>query len=256
MTETINAIVSEKVLASLMEFWEHPHPNRYGEMPQRIAGGPRDQAIPDGVQNPYWEIVRHLPLDAISMKFWGRGDPDPYWFGPGDELREFGGRHSLCAGFAWSIISPGDVAWIRERLGGAGIVEPGAGHGYWAWQLAQAGVDVAAYEPIAPEDNTFVIGDKPWLPVLPGDHDAVKHHPDRSLLLCWPNYGEPWAAWALAAYKGSQLFYAGEAAGGCTADEAFFELLEAEWDEVGDCPRHVTYSGIHCCLTEYRRKTG
>jgi len=46
----------------------------------------------------------------------------------------------------------------------------------------------------------------------------------------------------------------GEPEGGCCADDAFFGMLDAEWDEVGDCPHHVTFGGIHCYLTEYRRK--
>jgi hypothetical protein len=88
-----------------------------------------------------------------------------------------------------------------------------------------------------------------------GDHGEVAHHPDRAMLLCWPSYDEPWAAWSLAAYKGDQLFYIGEGPGGCCADDEFFSLLDAEWEEAGDCPAHVSYAGIHCYLTEYRRMT-
>ena len=156
--------------------------------------------------------------------------------------------------YSWAIPSPGDIAWIIGRAGGGGIVEPGAGGGYWAWQLTQAGADVIAYEPTDPADNKFVTGDG-WHPVLRDDHGVTARHPDRSLLLCWPSYGEPWAAWSLAAYKGNQLFYVGESNGGCCADDDFFSLLNAEWEEVAECPAHVSYSGIHCFLTEYRRKS-
>ena len=252
--EPIAAIVTEKVLANLADFWADPQPERHsGRMPQRIAGSRYDQQIPAGTQNPYWEIVRQLPVGSIGLHYEGRMEPDCYWFGPCDDLRSFSDRHTLCMTFAWSIISPGDVAWIKSRLNGAGIVEPGAGHGYWAWQLTQAGISVAAYEPRDPGDNNFVAG-QPWFPVLPGDHDTPKHHPDRSLLLCWPSYSEPWASQALANYKGGQLFYAGEGWGGCCADDSFFELLDAEWEEADTAPDHVSYSGIHCYLTEYRRK--
>ena len=163
-------------------------------------------------------------------------------------------RHSLTGLYSWAIPSPGDIAWIIGRAGGGGIVEPGAGGGYWAWQLTQAGADVIAYEPTDPADNKFVTGDG-WHPVLRDDHGVTARHPDRSLLLCWPSYGEPWAAWSLAAYKGNQLFYVGESNGGCCADDDFFSLLNAEWEEVAECPAHVSYSGIHCFLTEYRRKS-
>src|ERR1700733_12912629 len=34
---------------------------------RRIAGGEWDQEIPEGTQNPYWEIIRQLPLDDMPM---------------------------------------------------------------------------------------------------------------------------------------------------------------------------------------------
>lgn len=255
--ESIGAVVTEKVLANLADFWEHPVPGRFGDgIPRRIAGSQCDQQIPAGTQNPYWEIVRQLPVSAIEYHYQGRMDPDCHWFSPGEELRSFTDRHTLCMTFAWSIISPGDVAWIKSRLNSTGIVEPGAGHGYWAWQLAQAGIDVAAYEPADPEGNAFVLGDEPWFPVRRCDHTVVAEHPEHALLLCWPSYDKSWAAEALRAYEGSQLFYAGESWGGCTADDDFFGLLDTEWEEASTAPHHVTYSGIHCYLTEYQRKGG
>ena len=254
MTETkLSAVVAEQVLTNLAAFWADPLPDIMGRQPARIAGSPHDQEIPEGVRNPYWEIVRQLPVCGISLEYDRRYQPDGHFFSPRDPMRQVASRHSLCPAFAWSIISPGDVAWIAGRLDGRGVVEPGAGGGYWAWQLAQAGVDVAAYDPAAETGSKYAVGE-PWFTVLTDGHEATAHHPDRSLLLCWPSYSEPWAAQALACYEGDQLFYAGEGPGGCCADDAFFDLAEAEWTEVGDAPAHVTYSGIHCYLTEYRRK--
>lgn len=244
-------VATDKVLAGLAAYWANPEPDRYSHrIPERIAGSKWDQQIPEGVRNPYWEILRQMPM---SFRYSERPEPDSYFFAPGEPKRTLTDRTYLTTAFAWSIPSPGDIAWIRDRLGGRGVVEPGAGSGYWAWQLSQSGVDVVAYEPEAPEYNKYV-ATKPWFPVLHGDHGDVKHHPDRALLLCWPSYGEPWAAWALSAYTGDQLFYVGEGPGGCCADDEFFCLLDAEWAEAGDSPHHITFSGIHCYLTEYRRK--
>jgi hypothetical protein len=255
MSETLELIVASEALARLAEFWADPQPARFsGRMPRRIAGGDWDQSTPEGTQNPYWEIVRQLPLDDIGTS-WGRQRPEPttHWFDVGDKMRLLTDRFALCATYSWAIPSPGAIAWITQRLSGRGIVEPGAGAGYWAWQLAQAGADVIAYEPSDPADNKFVSGPE-WFPVLRDDHGAPAKHPDRSLLLCWPNYAEPWAEWSLATYKGDQLFYIGEGEGGCCADDGFFSLLEAEWEEVATCPSHVSFWAIHCYLTEYRRK--
>lgn len=242
-------------LSALAAYWANPAPARYSnQIPGRIAGGPHDQLVPQGTANPYWEIIRQLPLDTIGLPWRTfRPEPDGFFVDPASPARVLADRSSLCVTYSWSIPSPGDIAWIKSRLGGKGLVEPGAGGGYWAWQLAQAGVDVIAYEPQDPADNKYVAGPG-WHPVLRADHDAVKAHPDRAMFLCWPSYGEPWAAWALACYQGDQLFYAGEGEGGCCADDDFFALLDAEWENAGDCPAHVSYGGIHCYLTEYRRK--
>ncbi|MDQ2874832.1 MAG: hypothetical protein M3Y33_08580 [Actinomycetota bacterium] len=247
---------ADEVLAVLAAYWADPKPSRWGGgIPRCIAGSEYDQIVSEGASNPYWEIVRRLPCDAFRSRMFpgGQPEPDAYFFDVQSTDRMLTDRGHLCATFSWSIPSPGDIAWITEGLAGRGIVEPGAGGGYWAWQLAQAGADVVAYEPEDPADNKFVTGE-PWYPVLRGDHGETARHPGRSLLLCWPSYAEPWAAWSLATYKGDQLFYAGAGVGGCCADDEFFSLLAAEWEDAGDSPAHVTFSGIHCYLTEYRRK--
>lgn len=162
----------------------------------------------------------------------------------------------LATRYAWSIISPGDVAWLVEQLNGRAVVEVGAGTGYWAWQLEQAGVDVAAYDPHPPADDNPYCKAGTYTTVLRDDASAVKHHQDRALLMVWPPYGGEHARHALSVYEGDLLIYAGEGWGGCTADDGFYELLDAEWDEVSVAPQHVTWWGIHCRLAAYRRKGG
>lgn len=251
-TEPLDAAA---ILADLADYWADPQPDRYsGKIPGRIAGSEWDQQIPGGTANPYWEIVRQLPLDSILDPWRPRPEPGTHVLagdGPGG-LRYFADRHALCGTFAWSICSPGDITWIGDVLGGQRVVETGAGGGYWAWQMRQAGIDVAAYDPAEPGAHYFAR--REWSPVLPGDASAAGKHPDRALFLCWPSYADPWAAQALACYQGDTLIYAGEGEGGCTADDAFFELRDAEWEEIGDCPAHISYWGIHCYLTAYRRK--
>jgi hypothetical protein len=253
MSETVAEVRSWALLASLEEYWQNPQPSRItSRLPGRIAGTEHDQLVPEGTSNPYWEIVRQMPTDTIGYPWRTSPAPDAFFLTP--DGRYLADRHTLCGMFSWSICSPGDVAWIKERLDGRGVVEPGAGGGYWAWQLAQAGVDVVACDPQDWSENKHFEGD-PWFPVTRGDHRAVKRHPDRSLLLCWPTYSDGWAANALRAYKGDQLFYAGEGQGGCCADDEFFSLLDSGWEQAGNCEAHVSYSCIHCYLTEYRRKS-
>lgn len=246
---------ADALLAELAAFWAGPpvHGLFTGSVPGRIAGSRWDQQVPEGTQNPYWEIIRQLPLDEHVLPWEVRPEPATHLLTDGPErIRYFTDRRALCGTFAWSVCSPGDITWMKGILGGQGVVEAGAGGGYWAWQMQQAGIDVVAYEPLEVADNPFV--SREWTTLLRDDHSAPKRHPDRALFLSWPSYSEPWAAQSLACYTGDLLIYAGEGEGGCTADGAFFELRDAEWEEAGCCPAHVSFWGIHCYLTAYRRK--
>lgn len=222
-----------------------------------ILGTAWDQVPPAGTQNPYWEIVRRMP----TYTDWCGDEraPDGHWTGePFTVCRrasEAGlGRSNLCARYAWSIPSPGSVVWIANLTADRGIVEIGAGSGYWAWQLAQAGVDVAAYDPHPAGDGNEFAKYGPYHPVSVGDQSAAADHGDRALMLCWPSYCSTFATEALKAYPGDMLIYIGEDWGGCCADDDFFKLLDKAWDKIGECPSHVTYWGIHCRLNAYTRK--
>jgi hypothetical protein len=161
----------------------------------------------------------------------------------------------LCARYAWSIPSPGDMVWLARILDGRGVVEIGAGSGYWAWQMVQVGIDVVAYDPHPPSPENKYATDRLYFPVEIGDEHVAANHPDRALLLCWPSYDSGFAASALKAYRGDTLVFVGEGHGGCTADDEFFELLDEGWDETSISPMHVSYWGIHCSATAYVRRT-
>ncbi|WP_416976648.1 hypothetical protein [Streptomyces sp. T028] len=243
---------------ALRRIWDSPETapsSPSGRAYRPIAGSDQDQLTPDGVSNPLWDVVRWMPAEP----YWGNEGPlSPYPYAVGTSaigrFTDLGAdRSTLCTKYAWSIVSPGDVAWMVQVLDGRAVVEIGAGTGYWAWQLEQAGVDVAAYDPNPVGDNRFCTGG-PYTTVLADDASAVKHHQDRALLMVWPPYGGEHARHALASYKGDLLLYAGEDAGGCTADNEFYELLANEWDDGATAPQHVTWWGIHCFLAAYRRK--
>ncbi len=233
-------------IADIDAWWTHNQgvADFCGQRMFRIAGSPLDQLVPDGIENPYWEIIRRMPS---TYDMWD--GVTPYGYAP--ELK-VGYREHLAKRYSWAIPSPGDITWMTEVLNGRSLVEIGAGGGYWSWQAQQAGVDVMAYEPNEPADNGFVEG-REYTTILRDGHDAAKHHPDRALMLCWPNYAEPWAAQALAAYKGDLLIYIGEGESGCCTDDAFFELRDSEWTEAGESPDHLTWWGIHCRMRAYRR---
>lgn len=250
-------MTERKIIARLQEAWgaETREDGRISYRP--IAGSDQDQTTPDGIQNPMWDIIRWIPAEPN----WNDKVLEPtsaylaFGMGTARELEHLGaGRQHLATHYAWSIISPGDVAWISEQLDGRAVVEIGAGTGYWAWQLEQAGIDVAAYDPHpVGEDNSHCKAG-PYTTVLRDDATAVKHHQDRALMMVWPPYGGNHARHALSVYTGDLLIYAGEPWGGCTADDGFYELLEDEWEEISVAPKHVTWWGIHCQLSAYTRR--
>lgn len=112
----------------------------------------------------------------------------------------------------------------------AGVVELGAGTGYWAYLLAEVGVDVLAIDraPALSPDSKWFHSSQPWFPVRVGDESVVAHVPERSLLIVWPTRDETWAADALELFHragGSTVIYVGEGPGGRTGDARFHALL-------------------------------
>lgn len=207
--------------------------------------------------NPYWEIVRKFPNSDLS--FWGRTfSPDP---NPGllkGVFREERSRSGLTARYAWAIPDDETIHWLADLLNGQGVVEIGAGSGYWAFLLAQLGVDVRCYDVTlidAGERNTWFKADaRTFHPVFRGGPEAAAKHSDRALFLCWPPYGDTMALDALRAYQGDLVIYAGELEGGCCATEEFFSVLcdGPEWSLIES--RHlVQWSGMHDDMLVYRR---
>lgn len=134
---------------------------------------------------------------------------------------------------------PNDAA-LDEISGHAlprGVVEIGAGTGYWAAALSRKGVDVVAYdlEPAPSAENQWFAGTEPWFTIGRADHTVVRDHTDRLLLVVWPTRNETWAADAVEAYAiagGRRVAYIGEGPGGRTGDDRFHALL-------GEIPRCI-----------------
>lgn len=256
--EITTALTDDEMIALTRELATSPR-SGYSFEDVPIAGSLQDQAVPDGAHNPLWEIVRLLP--GVKDCFRHRTDPDGHWVSGTDPevmKRAYAAgldRRALCARYSWSIPSPGDIAWLVKQLDGQGVVEIGAGSGYWAWQLAQAGVDVAAYDPHPPGPDNMFNRHRLYHPVGGGDHEKSADHPGRALMLCWPSYGAPFAKQALHRYRGDTVVYIGEGEGGCCADDRFHRILERDFEEIGRSSFHVTYWGIHCDLTVSRRRT-
>lgn len=244
-----------ELLARLRKFWRAPTPDKLsGHVPHRIAGSPYDQPIPDGTANPYWQIIRHMPLAEHPGYIRHQSPQVSDIVLAEDGIQIFGDRHELCFYYTFSICSPDDVRWIAEVLDGRPVVEAGAGGGYWAWQAQQRGIDWIAYDPYKPGKG-HPAARCAWATIRLGDAQAVSIHPDRVLFMSWPSpddRGGEWAAEALAAYQGDTLIYAADPT--VCANQSFYNMLEEDWQEIEIAPGHVSWWMVNDFLSVYQRK--
>ena len=167
-----------------------------------------------------------------------------------------------------------DEALIRRIAEDAPIVEVGAGLGYWAWLLRQAGAEVRATD-ARPSAQYYDMrgrlcatpGRRPgrpneWLDTRPSwtlveeeaAAAAAAAAPETAaLLLVWPPYGDQMAAEALRAFRGAVVWYVGEGRGGACADAAFFDELEEAW-EPDEIHPLVRFPGLYDWAHRWRRR--
>lgn len=163
-------------------------------------------------------------------------------------------RHVAISRYGFAIPDRHALLLIKKHSPG-GVVEIGAGSGYWANLLNKCSVSVAAYDSSTGKyRNGFKYG--AHFEVKVAAHDkalADGAHKEKTLLLSWPDYQDSWPAETLNLYKGDTVAYIGEGNGGCTGDDKFHEILEKQWEEVVDYVIPVWW-GVHDRLSIYKRK--
>jgi len=206
---------------------------RESDTPGSLSRGPTLAAVL--VRNPYLE-----EFESTS----------PAWRVP-PEMRKLSFeryqlRQELVAKYAWAIPSQEAVELLVRH---SPLVEMGAGTGYWAWLVRQAGGDVLAFDRYPPPDrrNRWHAGRQPWTEVKPGGARLLAKHPDRTLFLCWPPEDEPMGIDSVRAYRGDTVIFAGEPT---SAGEVVRELDRWDLTETLDIPR---WEGIHDRLFVLRR---
>jgi len=193
-------------------------------------------------ENPYLDLAGVL----------AGADPDSRpsrtlaWYLPGglgSVLNLPARRRELAALLAWAIPAEGALGVLA---GYGPLVECGAGTGYWAALLRARGVDVLATD-LAPANRS-------WTAVSAAAAvTAVRAHPGRTLLLCWPPYDDDGASYAaLRAYRADVLLYAGGGPGGPTGTVRFHRELELNWSPAEQVAL-PTWPGLRDRLVVYRR---
>lgn len=124
-------------------------------------------------------------------------------------MERYMARQRMVARYAWAIPTT-DAIELLLRF--TPLIEMGAGTGYWAWLVRQAGGDILAFDRYPPPDrrNRWHAGEPRWTEVLPGGPRRLTRHPGRTLMLCWPPQDDPMAEQCLQVYEGQTLVYIGE----------------------------------------------
>lgn len=113
--------------------------------------------------------------------------------------------------------------------------------------------EVATHEDVSDEPG------EEYSVVLPGGPEklALIENRTRVLFMCWPPYDTDMGYDTIKAFQGDMIIYIGEGSGGCTGNDAMWELLEAEWTEYADYwDNFVQWSGLHDYIQVYVRKAG
>ena len=156
-------------------------------------------------------------------------------------------RTPLCKKYAWAIPTEEAIAAVADL---SPIVEIGAGNGYWAQLIRQAGATVHAYDNMSWHDQVQQLHSE----VLIGTPQTLKYYTSMwTLFLCWPPYSSRMAYECLRLYRGNTIVYVGEGEGGCTGDDRFHQKLQKKW-ELEQTIDLLNWDGINDDLQIWRRK--
>lgn len=154
----------------------------------------------------------------------------------------FGKRQDLVEEYSWAVPREDVILYLAEF---DNLLEIGAGNGYWAKLIDEAGGDVRATDIDPPEDTYTEVEQAGW-------RDLVGDIENAAVLMVWPPYDEG-VAENVARRKPNHILYVGEQRGGCTAEDEFFDIVEQEYGVVGKLDLQ-SYTGIHDDFYHYVRK--
>ena len=170
-----------------------------------------------------WYIMLWNPADVEQklMQFYGKVIDGPKVVRLIEGMKQ---RFIYSDRYAWAV--PNQEA-IDVLAAHSPLVEVGAGRGYWARLAAGAGADIIAFDPFPPDEsggNNWHHGPGMFFEVGRADAEIAEKHPDRTLFLCWPPYGQDVALRALRSYKGETVIYVGDEGLSAATPEFYAEL--------------------------------
>ena len=155
--------------------------------------------------------------------------------------------------YGFAVITPEAIDRIAELTGDREVLEVGAGNGYLAHRLAQAGVNVLPTDAHRPEESNYRLGNVQHTDIINIDAEtAIRQLPDMDLLWSWPCRDEA-SGKALQSHEGQTLIYIGEQDDGCTGGDLFNQVLEERFTPV-EFIRIPSFPDVHDCVGIYRRR--
>ena len=162
---------------------------------------------------------------------------------------EINNRFELVSRYSFAIPDETSLSIISEY---SPILEIGAGTGYWGYLLQNRGVDIICYDHKDPSWEKM--WKRKWINIKKGDISKISLYPDRTLFLCWGDYGSEFGYRAIKKYKGKYLIVIGEGEDGCTFNNSFFKELNTSWSRVR-AYNNPQWFGIHDYLSVYKRNS-
>lgn len=161
--------------------------------------------------------------------------------------------------FGFPLITHEVVKELAEYLKGKKVLELAGGSGYLSSLLQKEGIKIRVTDSFDWANGKMGSWRKSFTKVEKMDaFNAIEIYGEESdiVLLSWPPYSDPLAYDILVKCieKRLPMIYIGEDYGGCTGDDRFFELIEAECEIKQIVDSYAPFSSIHDFIYEIKRK--
>lgn len=152
----------------------------------------------------------------------------------------FGKRRELVEEYSWAVPNKEVLDYISNF---DVVVEVGAGNGYWGHLIKECGTFTNAVDIDPPDDTYMAVTER---------NASTLNLSESTVLMVWPPTSNAMAS-RVAQTEPNHILYVGESRGGCTATDAFFDILDEQYGRVKtiDIP---SYEGIHDNFHHYIRK--
>ena len=162
-------------------------------------------------------------------------------------------REAYIRQYGFAVLTDESIAWMAGRLSGHRVLEVGAGNGYLAMRLRQAGVQMDATDMSRLEDNLYALGNSYHTDVeIMEAKRALETFRPTALVWSWP-VPETASGRALEAFDGQMLIYIGEQNEGCTGGQLFERTIAERYRE----PENLcipSFPGVHDWIAAYEKR--